>query len=313
MKLSDKSLNTFLFAIVASFTIFLAIYHVGIEHNIYFWDSNGYWRFWQQFGSNLFVEPANAFLKLASSIKNDDYNLLPVAITSVFYMIGGEDRLAYILSLSIMYLLPVTILFSMLLIHFSEKRTFYWKVITLIFPAKLVAFWAHTLRGYPNIAGLIFIIFSVIYSIKIDLSVKLDIQKAIVLGALLWAPFLLRRWYAYTIVSLYISLPLLNYYLYKNNENSFKKLINIAIFFFASIISTVLLDAFMQLNLLLRIANPDYSFIYSAYQSSIELSFYNILHDIGLYLLPLFFFSIFISIFVRKTKKDYLVMITSKN
>ncbi len=313
MKLNNKTINTILFLISLFFIVFIASYYVGREHNIYYWDSNGYWRFWQQFGANLLADPAGAISRLVSSIKNDDYNLLPVAITSVFYIAGGETRLVYVLSLSIMYLLPVALLFSLLLNKLSEENSAYWKVITLVLPATLVAFWAPTLRGYPDICGLIFVIYAVVYSSKTDLSGKLDIRKAIVLGAILWAPFLLRRWYAYTIVSLYISLPILNYYLYKVNGHSFNRIFKIAVFFFISGVSSAILSVLLQWNLLKRVVTTDYSFIYSAYKSSVEASFYNVLHDIGLYLLPLFLLSICLSIFGRKRKQDYLVIFSAFN
>jgi hypothetical protein len=313
MKINSRTINILLFAISLSFIAFIATRYVGNEHNIYYWDSNGYWRFWQQFGAGLSVDPIRTISRLLSSIKNDDYNLLPIAVTSVFYMVGGEDRLVYILSLSIMYLFPVTLLFYMLINQFSEEKSTWFKGISLALPATFVAFWAPTLRGYPDICGLVFILFSVIYSSKTDISGKLDLKKAIILGVVLWAPFLLRRWYAYTIVSLYISLPVLNYYLYKANEHSLNRIFKIALFFFVSGTSSVLLSVILQWNLLKRIATTDYSFIYSAYQSSVETSFYNVMHDIGLYILPLFLLSICLSVFSRKTKKDYLVIFSTFN
>ncbi|MBU9820592.1 hypothetical protein J1782_11860 [Rahnella sp. BCC 1045] len=313
MKINSRTINILLFAISLSFIAFITTRYVGNEHNIYYWDSNGYWRFWQQFGSGLFSAPVSTMSTLLSSIKNDDYNLLPVAITSVFYIVGGESRLVYILSLSIVYLFPVTLLFYILINQFSEEKSVWWKGILLVLPATFVAFWAPTLRGYPDICGLVFILFAVIYSSKADLSGKLDLKKAIILGLLLWAPFLLRRWYAYTIVSLYISLPLLNYYLYKTNGHSLKRIFKIAVFFFVSGMSSVLLSVILQWNLLKRIASTDYSFIYSAYQSSVELSINNVIHDIGLYLLPMFLLSICLSFFTRKTQKDYLVIFSAFN
>lgn len=313
MSLSNKFRSTIFFTVVLLFVTYLTMHYVGMENNIYYWDSNGYWRLWQQFSLGFSIDPVGTLSRLASSIKNDDYNLLPVAFTSLFYAFGGEGRLTYILSLSIVYLLPVSLLFSVLLKQFSEKQSVCWTIISLVLPATFVAFWAPTLRGYPDICGLIFVISAIIYTCKTDLSGKLNIKRAIILGAILWSPFLLRRWYAYTVISMYLSLPVLNYFIYNVEGHSFKKIFRIGTFFFISGIVSILLSIALQWNLLVRVATTDYSFIYSAYQSSVASSLYNVLHDIGLYIFPFFIISVVVSIFTKKTKEKYLVIFSLFN
>lgn len=310
---SNKALSLLFLIISLLITSFISSYYVSIEHNIYFWDSNGYWRFWQQFGNAVSENAASSAIRLISSVRNEDYNLLPVAIISPFYIFFGGSRLVYILSISLAYLLPVSILFSMLLRQVTQDKSVYWKALTLFLPLTFVAFWAPTLRGYPDICGIIFIIYAVYFSNTNDFSLQLNLKKAIFFGAVMLAPFLFRRWYAYTVVSLYISLPVLNYYFHNEGSHSLHKIKRIISFFFVSGSVSVFLSLMMQWNLLKRIATTDYSFIYSAYQSSVKSSLLNAAHDIGLYMIPVFLVSLCTSIYGKKSRKDYLVIFSAFN
>ncbi len=313
MKFSSKAINFILLVLSLLFVIYISTSYVHREQNIYFWDFNGYWRFWQQFGESISTSPYRALSELLYSVRNDDYNLIPVALTSFFYVIGGGSRISYILSLALVYLIPVSILFSCLINQTQNRKSLIWKAVSLILPITFVPFWAPILRGYPDICGIAFIIYAVYFSNKNDFSLKLNIKKAIFYGLVLLAPFLLRRWYAYSVLSLYISLPVLNYYFHKEGKHSINKIKRITIFFFFSGMTSILVSLLLQFNLIKRIASTDYSFIYSAYQSSLATSLHNVIHDIGLYILPIFFASLCFSVFGKKDKKDYLVIFSSFN
>lgn len=313
MKLSNKKINAFLYFASFLLVALISIYYVSNEQNIYFWDSNGYWRFWQQFSEGVSKNPTGSLLTLIHSIRNDDYNLLPVAITSLFYIVGGGDRVIYIFSIASVYLFPVVLLFSLLLTQTTKDISLSWKILTLALPMTFVAFWSPTLRGYPDICGLAFIIYAVYFSNKHDFSLKLDIRKAVFFGVVMLAPFLLRRWYAYTVVSLYLSLPVLNYYFHKDDRHSLAKVRKIIAFFLFSGLTSVFVSVIFQWSLLKRIASTDYSFIYSAYQSSVKTSLINVAHDIGYYLIPFFVASIIMSICKKKNKKDYVVIFSAFN
>lgn len=313
MKLSNKKTNALLYIVSFLLISFISIYYVSKEQNIYFWDSNGYWRFWQQYSEGLLKSPSGAVLNLFHSIRNDDYNLLPIAITSLFYLVGGGERVVYIFSLASVYLFPVVLLFSLLLSQVTKDISFSWKILGLGLPLTFVAFWSPTLRGYPDICGLAFIIYAVYFSNKHDFSSKLDVKKAVTFGIIMLAPFLLRRWYAYTVVSLYLSLPVLNYYFHKDDRHSLVKIKQIIAFFFVSGLTSVFISLIFQWGLLKRIASTDYSFIYSAYHSSVNVSFLNAAHDIGIYLIPVFVISFLTSTLKTKSKKDYLVIFSAFN
>ncbi|CAO96994.1 Conserved hypothetical protein [Erwinia tasmaniensis Et1/99] len=280
------------------------------EQNIYYWDFNGYWRLWEEFCATFPNEPVNSIRTVFHSVRHDDYNSLPVALTSWFYLFHLPSRLSYITSLAVMYLFPTVILFHLLCKRFSDNNSFTWLLLTCILPLTFVEFWAPTMKGYPDISGLIPIIAALLYVSKNDLGDKVRIKKALVTGLLLWSPFLLRRWYVYTIVSLYLSLPVLNYFIYNNTKHSFGRVIITVKNFFAAGIVSVSLTLIFQGALIRRIIKTDYATMYSAYQSSLAYSIENLYNHIGLYLLPFFIIGL-LSIFWRKDRNGKLLVIFS--
>lgn len=286
---------------------------ISSEQNIYYWDYNGYWRMWEDFCMSFPHAPINSIRTVFHSVRQDDYNSLPVALTSWFSILDIPSRLSYINSLSVMYLFPTVILFHVLCKSFSKDRSLAWLLITVILPITFVAFWSPTLKGYPDISGLIPIIAAILYVSKNDLSNQRALKKALVTGFLLWSPFLLRRWYAYTVVSLYMSLPVLNYFIYNNGKCNRKGVIKIVVNFFIAGIFSILLVLVFQGALLKRIIQTDYSLLYSAYQSSFDYSLSNLYHNVGIYILPLFAISLLWALCGEKTKDKLLVIFCAFN
>lgn len=280
------------------------------EQNIYYWDFNGYWRMWEGFCVTFTNDPINSIRTVFHSVRHDDYNSLPVALTSWFYLFDLPSRLSYIISLTVMYLFPTVILFHLLCKRFSDNHAIEWLLLTCILPLTFVAFWAPTMKGYPDISGLIPIIAALLYVSNNDLGDKVRIKKALVTGLLLWSPFLLRRWYAYTVVSLYLSLPVLNYFIYNNAKHSFGRVIITIKSFFAAGTFSVLLTLIFQGALIRRIFETDYATIYSAYQSSLTHSIETIYNNIGLYLLPFVIVGL-LSVFVEKGRNGKFLVIFS--
>ena len=306
----NKPLSIILLFMILLVVVIQTSIFIAHEQNIYYWDFNGYWRMWEEFCATFPNEPINSIRTVFHSIRHDDYNSLPVAITSWFYLFNLPSRLSYITSLAVMYLFPTVILFHLLCKRFSDNHSFGWLLLSCILPLTFVAFWAPTLKGYPDISGLIPIIAALLYVSSSDFGDKVKIKKALVTGLLLWSPFLLRRWYAYTVVSLYISLPVLNYFLYNNAKHSFGRVAIIIKNFFVAGIFSVLLTLIFQGALIKRVIATDYATIYSAYQSSLSHSIENLYNDIGLYLFPFVIIGL-LSIFRSKDRNDKILIIFS--
>ncbi|MGQ6465460.1 hypothetical protein ACUNET_23050 [Serratia sp. IR-2025] len=309
MKFNKFSLFIFLSFILLAIIIQTSAF-IALEQNIYYWDFNGYWRMWEDFCVTFTNEPINSIRTVFHSVRHDDYNSLPVALTSWFYLFDLPSRLSYIISLTVMYLFPTVILFHLLCKRFSDNRAIEWLLITCILPLTFVAFWAPTMKGYPDISGLIPIIAALLYVSNNDLGDKVRIKKALVTGLLLWSPFLLRRWYAYTVVSLYLSLPVLNYFIYNNTKHSFERVIITIKSFFAAGTFSVLLTLIFQGALIRRIIETDYATLYSAYQSSLGYSIDTVCNNIGFYLLPFVIIGL-LSVFLEKNRNSKFLVIFS--
>ena len=295
-------------ALVFVYITTIAVCFVGSEHNVYYWDMNGYWSFWQDFSKQLFAEPGQAFLTLLRSIQIDDYNLLPAAILSFANVFQLESRLLYILAAFFVYFIPSGYVFLLLNARISEKRDSYIYLLSLVIFVSSAPFWVPTLRGYPDIAGLFFVISAIFYGIKVDFTEKVKIREAVTLGFLLWSAFLMRRWYAYTVVSLCISLPLLNYSLSKIGiSNKLHALKSISINALLAGIAIVMFLVVFQLPLIGKIISTDYSDIYSAYQSSISDSIVGLIDNFGLLVFPVLLFSV-AAIARSRSRRQYIFL-----
>ena len=253
---------------------------MGYEKFLYYWDYLGYYDSWKVFILNLQFDFVAAIKSLLHSIRDADYNL-----SSIFFIeplaFFSNSRRTYILGISLLYLLPVVLLFSYCCRLFCSFKSKYCTCVILILAVTFVPFFGPTLRGYPDISGLIPIIGVIILLCKVDFSKQVS-RYSLLVGALLWCPFLLRRWYAYTIISLYLSLPIFSYCLHnKSNYFDFSKIRIILLNFFVSGIVTLLLALSFQYKLLLRIITTNYSDIYSAYSSSLLRSVFSTFDFLG--------------------------------
>lgn len=285
---SPASKNGLLCLLLALFIIVNCWVYVAGEDMVYIWDYRGYWTTWQQFSSLLPEHLLTWLGRNEHAIRSSDYNPMPVSLLFPFYMILGAGRFAYILALALVYISLSALLLACLMrsVFRQGERVF---VLTLLLSVMFVPFWRPTLRGYPDIAGLVPLIGAVLFVFHTSLSQRVAVKKALLLGLILWAPFLLRRWYAYTVVTLYVTLPFLVLFYERHQAAGLtlaRRVRNIVInFCYAGLTTAVFAYAF-QSAMIRRILRTDYGDIYSAYQASFDYSIESTLHGIGLYILP---------------------------
>lgn len=290
--------------------VLFSIYYVHSENSIYAWDYKGYWVVWENIFKKMLYSPLYAMKDIRHSVAYDDYNVLPVFFVSMFNILPMHSRVSYIASLTGVYFGTFVILFRILFLNLRDKTDDIniVSIIAVILPSTFVAFWVPTLRGYPDIVGLVFISILLDYVLINDFCKKVNFTKLLMLAFLLWAPFLFRRWYAYTVVSLSLSLPIFNYII--NNGVSFK-LCKVKWLLFNFTICGILLSLFVisfQYGLVYRILNTNYTSIYSAYQLPINDSMLIVLKRIGIYLMPLFFFGLLSVFFNIGNKKRAFIL-----
>ncbi|MBN2706751.1 MAG: hypothetical protein JXR89_09965 [Deltaproteobacteria bacterium] len=268
-----------------------AFIYVNSEHPVYYWDYKGYWSMFMDYGALLTATPLEGLKKLFQAIALHDYNPLLSALLYPWYRLFGEGRLPYISGIVLFYLFPaswLTVAVFRRIFVANEKITasVYGPVCCMTF--LFIPFWGPTLRGLPDIAGIIPVSIAILLVLGRDFSLKPAYRAAITLGLLLWTPFLFRRWYAYTIISLYLTLPWLNFFLYSSDQKNIAiRLKWLLLNFFSAGMASTAAAFILQGRLIRRILATDYAYMYSAYQASLTQSLKVLFAGNGLLLLLL--------------------------
>jgi hypothetical protein len=286
----------------------VALVYVSRELPIYTWDSKGYWVMFMDYGALLCKAPLHGLNVVLDGVRTNDYNPLPAVLLLPFYLFFGGGRAAYISGLVLFYLFPA----CLLALYLFKKivpiagRSGLWFSAPFFFTVFLfMPFWGPTLRGLPDMIGMIPLIAAVLMITSVDFSSKLLFRRAVVLGLLLWAPFLLRRWYAYSIVTLYLTLPVLGFFLHPSRELSLSRLAagrNLVLNFFVAGITSIFMALVFQGKLISRILTTDYTQIYSGYHGTFDYSLWGLCLDNGLLIVILAAWGLFFGLrYQRRT------------
>lgn len=174
------------------------ILYVGQEKYVYHWDWSGYWMRFREASAMLLGQPVMAFTRLISSIRNEDYNLLPVWPLAPFAWMAGGGRLPYISAVTSLYLVPAVLLLASLVARQQgDRRVWLPAAFTILLAHPL---WVPVLRGYPDVVGLLIIALLLQLNFRHP-DVQPSIQRALLTAALLCLLVVMRRWYAFWVVS----------------------------------------------------------------------------------------------------------------
>ncbi|MEG4807399.1 hypothetical protein QUA82_06695 [Microcoleus sp. F8-D3] len=198
-KLPRKSLidGFFLFLLVLVTVAVTSIY-VSSEHTFYWWDYAGYNTATVN-TANLFRDsPDKAWRGVIESLSKEKNLLISLPLLP-FILLFGESRLSYILSVSLIYVLPFRLLLGAIstkLIPVYPRRVFWSTVLlSLLIPMS----WIPTLRGYLDTGGCVFVALAILVYLQ---DVKLKSWWNIpLIGFLLAAAILLRRHFAYSAIA----------------------------------------------------------------------------------------------------------------
>lgn len=199
LKLPRKFLNDgfFLFLLVIVTVAVTSIY-VSSEHTFYWWDYAGYNTATVN-TANLFRDsPDKAWREVIESLSKEKNLLISLPLVP-FILLFGESRLSYILSVSLIYVLPFRLLLGAIsakLIPVYSRRVFWSTVLlSLLIPMS----WIPTLRGYLDTGGCVFVALAILVYLQ---DVKLKSWWNIpLIGFLLAAAILLRRHFAYSAIA----------------------------------------------------------------------------------------------------------------
>jgi hypothetical protein len=222
---SEKIIRGILY--VASVAILSALCYsfVASENQAYTWDSRFYWVVWNEYTGLLHDSFSQWLGNIKSSVYSTDYNSLPIIALIPFNYLPIGNREAYILGVYILYLLPFAYI-AMRLFAVAAGVDKKYQPYVFVFLASFIPFITPTLRGYPDIIGMIPLSLCCLILFKVNILNYRGyrfVLLAIAVGVLLWLPFAFRRWYAYSVVSLFITLPFLNTFLFGGRRGLVKK------------------------------------------------------------------------------------------
>ncbi|MEG4021852.1 hypothetical protein [Microcoleus sp. S13C4] len=172
--------------------------YVSSEHTFYWWDYAGYNTATVN-TANLFRDsPDKAWRGVIESLSKEKNLLISLPLVP-FILLFGESRLSYILSVSLIYVLPFRLLLGAIsakLIPFYPRRVFWSTVLlSLLIPMS----WIPTLRGYLDTGGCVFVALAIwVYLQDVKLKSWWNIP---LIGFLLAAAILLRRHFAYSAIA----------------------------------------------------------------------------------------------------------------
>lgn len=256
-------------AVVAVANLF-AVYYVTQERTIYFWDWSHYWLRYRELTASLAQHPTATLGSLLSSVRRDDYNLLPVLPLVPVGWLFGTGRLPYILAITNIYLLPAILVMGLLVQRLFRpgipRRSFAPFVLTVASLPLLHMLWVAALRGFPDVVGVVPIGGILLLHFARPLSEQ-RMGRLVATGLLLCLLVLLRRWYAYWVVAFFPALAVAHGLdIYRRYGSDWRPYLTTGRN--AVIIGLTFASALLGLAtpFALRAIQTDYSDIYSAYR-----------------------------------------------
>jgi hypothetical protein len=188
----------------------LVIRYITPETGFYWWDYADYHNYAILMAEAFNQSPSDGWEFLGQSLSQQK-NALHILPLLPIIQLGDHSRLAYILSLALIYLIPFSlgmgaIATELPLRHLSQwgKRPVFWftTVLTLLLPMT----WIPMLRGYPDIGGAMVLVWATWLYLRYP---RLrQPWQILALGAMIALMVLLRRHFAYSALTLLLAVAL---------------------------------------------------------------------------------------------------------
>lgn len=253
-----------------------AAYYMAQERFIYFWDWKVYWFLYLDFSVSLGQHPMNALHSLIDSIRNNDYNLLPVLPLAPFEWLFGTSRLTYILAITNVSLLPSALIISLLAQRilprqFPKPSLSPPLVLATASVLVLPSIWTPLLRGLPDVLGVLVIGCILLLHFAKPLTEQ-SLAHLVTTGLLLCLLVLVRRYYSFWVVAFFPALTVAQCLdIYQRHDGDLRLYMttirNVVVIGLTFTIALFVIAT----PLILRILHTDYSDIYSAYKASSSL------------------------------------------
>lgn len=185
-------------AVLSAIAIGIATCFVLSERTIYISDLAHYQRMAIELVLAFKQSPLEAITMVSRSLSRE-YNQVYALPLLPFFLLGGESRLTYVLGLTLVYLVPLSLVLGAIATYLIQApaRLVFWStaLITLLIPT----LWITLLRGYPDVGGALLIALAALLYLQ-DLDLK-RVKQAVQVGLLLALAIIFRRHFAYDVLA----------------------------------------------------------------------------------------------------------------
>ena len=183
--------------------------YVGQEDPAYLSDFQYYWKLYWTYGELFQRDLSTWWSDLRSSVLGSEYNPLFTVALLPFNVAWGRSRLAYIEAMALMYMLPAMWVTWHVIRKWiqRDRRTDskYLDLALVCVVACTTSFWIPTLRGYPDVWGLVPLALAIGWLPAVDFTRSQRLSTLVGLALCIYAPFLIRKWYVFAIVSVVLA------------------------------------------------------------------------------------------------------------
>ena len=274
-------INLGLFCLLGLFTTAVTTIYVSSEHTFYYWDYAQYQDMTAAKAIFFRELPGNLVLALQKTIGSiwkstaQDYSDFHTLLSIPFILAFGNTRLVYILTLTLLYVLPFSLVLGAIatkLIPFQPRAVF-WStaLLALLTPAS----WLPSLRGYPDASSAFLVALAVLaYLHDSKLQKRWQILS---IGFCITLAILFRRHFVYAGISLFACIilqALLNFLdeVRLNHRQSKQQLLKDFRQIFLTISITVGILAVIGLPFVKRILSTNFSLLYASYEQPIWIN-----------------------------------------
>lgn len=275
MNAATKKLVLLTYVPLAFLATLFAVAYVGSEDPAYFWDSGLYWSYFKILGSLVRSDLSEFASTIFVTIAVADYNVSGLLPILPVYLVAGNERAAYVAAICAFYVVPA----ALVAVHLApeEDSSLGTRWLAIFSAILMPVFWNSALRGMIDPIGLIPLGIAAIAIWNTRFLARSSWKGALLIGLVLWLPFLFRRWYAYSLVVL-IGMSLVAAIfteLSSRRETAHSNLLQngmlqVPLRWLIALFTIVLALVLFQWPLVNKILGTNYGYIYSAYQTSLQ-------------------------------------------
>jgi len=289
--------NIILFLTIVLIIIAITSIYISNEHTIYWWDFVGY----QNAANNLTRLFRESLLRaiddILGSLSQQKNYLITLPLIPFLYIFGNQ-RIVYILSINLLYLLPFSLLVGAIGIKLIPvySRWVFWStvVIALLIPMT----WSPSLRGYPDIGATLFILLGTLMYLQ---NIRLNPWwKIPLMGLCLGISIVLRRHFAYSAMAFLAAAScqaMINFLItFKSGKNSGKRLLESAIKISLIVLTCLLTISIFAWGFIQNSLTENYRILYAAWSLSMPDIFWRYGYFYGLVTLLLVAIGFFVGV-----------------